>query len=257
MIAGPSLGTGVSDIASVNTTAQEAATLCTQLAGPEAPALRSQAAITFSDAMDFTVSTGYSAINAGMFGAVLSDGLDAMESADLDFGTLPGAVAPVGTGSTWADASGVRVAALNSTSGIGHAFPSGSGSSGAQQSYINGSGLNMSQYAAEFFATYNPRAGGWDPGGDDGAGETGEAGTTGGDAETGDPADDTSSSGGDGDTGLAPAGESGDVGPGAEDSTRPGAGGCAVLGHRAPLGALSGLLLLLLLPLLGLRRRRR
>ena len=256
VIAGPSLGTGISDISIVNTTAQQAATLCTQLAGTEAAALQSQAAITFSDAMDFTVSTGYNAVNAGMFGAVLSDGLDAMEMADIDFASLPGAVTPAGTGSTWADASGIRVAQLNSTSGIGHAYPSGSGMSGGLLSYVNGNGLDMAQYAAEFFASYNPRAGGWDPGGDDtggddSAGETGDPGTSGGVGESGDPTGDTSGGDAGGDSGLATAGEGGDAGgSGAEVPPGPGVGGCSVPGDRAPFGGL------LALVLLGLRRRR-
>ncbi len=248
VVAGPALGTGVPDIGTVNTTADQAAALCVQLAGDEAAALESQAAVTFADSADFTVSTGYNAVNAGMFGAVLSDGLDAMEAEAIDFATLPGAM-PAGAGSTYADAAGIRVAQLDSTSGIGHAWPSGSGMGGGPLTYVNGNGVNMAQYAAEFFAMYNPRVGGWDPPGGDDGGETGEPETTGasetrGGGETGEP-DETS-------TGEAPSsGSRGDGGgSGVEEPEGRGASGCSVPGAPRALAWLATL------GLLGLRRRR-
>ncbi len=252
VVAGPALGTGIPDIGTVNTTAAQAAALCVQLAGDEAAALESQAAVTFADSADFTVSTGYNAVNAGMFGAVLSVGLDAMEAEPIEFGMLPGAT-PAGTGSTYADASGIRLAQLDSTSGVGHAWPSGSGMSGGLLTYVNGNGVNMSQYAVEFFAMYNPRAGGWDPpGGDDGGddgGDTGEpettsAGETSDGGETGEPGGTS--------TGEAPgSGSRGDGGgSGVEEPEGPGVSGCSVPGTPGALAWLATL------GLLGLRRRR-
>lgn len=248
VVAGPALGTGIPDIGAVNTSAAQAAALCVQLAGDEAAALESQAAVTFADSADFTVATGYNAVNAGMFGAVLSDGLDAMEADAIDFATLPGAT-PAGGGSTYADATGIRLAQLDSTSGIGHAWPSGSGMSGGLLTYVNGNGVNMSQYAAEFFAMHNPRAGGWEPPGGDDGGDTGEPETTGasetsGGGESGEPSATS--------TGEAPSsGSRGDGGgSGVEEPEGPGVSGCSVP------GAPRSFAWLVTLGLLGLRRRR-
>lgn len=255
VVAGPALGTGIPEISTVSTTAAQAATLCVQLAGDQAAALESQAAVTFADSGDFTVATGYNAVNAGMFGAVLSDGLEAMVAEPIDFASLPGSM-PVGTGSTYADATGIRVAQLDSTSGVGHAWPSGSGLSGGLLTYVNGNGVNMSQYTAEFFAMHNPRAGGWDPpGGDDGGGgETGDPETTGGGetSDGGDTGEPSGSSTGE-DPGMSSGGSRGDGdggGSGVEEPEGPGVSGCSVPGAPGQAAWL------VVLGLLGLRRRR-
>jgi len=261
VVAGPTLGTGVADIAMVATSAGQAATVCEQLAGEYSPHLQTQAAITFADSADFTVSTGYNAVNAGMFAAVMSDGIEAMQAEAIDFASLPGS-APAGVGTAYADASGVRVALLDSTSGVGHAWPSGSGMAGGLLSYVNGNGLDMGQYAAEFFAMHNPRVDAWDPGGTGSGGETdsggsggesmGSGGSSGGD-DSSDPSGGDSSPSGDSGAGSGATtitgGTNGGV-TGADDPTGPGLGGCSVPGSR---GSAAGLWLL---TLLGLRRRR-
>ncbi len=171
VIAGPSLGTASSEIGFVSTTAAQSAALCDQLAGDQVAALQTQAAFTFADSADFTVSTGYNAVNAEMFGLVYADGLESMDAAPLDMAELPGPM-PAGVWTTYADAGGVRVAQLDSTAGEGHAWPSGSGVAGGLLTYVNGNGLNMAQFATEFFATHNPRAGGWVPPGAETEGST-------------------------------------------------------------------------------------
>jgi poly(3-hydroxybutyrate) depolymerase len=254
VVAGPSLGTSSVQISMVATTAEQASASCVQLAGEHAPWFESQAAFTFADSGDFTVSTGYNPINAAMFGAVLSDGLDMMDAEAIDFASLPGNM-PAGTGTTYADASGIRVAQLDSTSGVGHAWPSGSGMSGGLLSYVNGNGVNMSQYAAEFFAMHNPRAGGWDPpggggdsDGDDSGGETG--GSSGGETSTSGTSSDPMGSTSDA-PGMSSSESQGDGGAsGVEEPEGPGVPGCSVPGHRGPWAWLG------LVGLLGLRRRR-
>ncbi len=258
VVAGPSLGTGLTDITTVATTADAAANLCTQLAGADASALRSQAALTFSDAADFTVAQGYNAVNAGMFGAVISSGLDSMEASTVDFAGLAG-TNPTGTVTEYADDQGVRVAQLDSTSNIGHAWPSGSGMAGGVLSFVNGNGLDMAQYAVEFFAAHNPRAGGWDPGdpddpddpddpGDDSDGDGGS-----GDGDSGDSGNDTANPGTSDSNGDDGGDSDGDVEGDDDEHDCPeasGDGGCAVAPERTTLPVFLGLLVA------GVRRRR-
>ncbi len=156
VVAGPGLGTAVSQTAVVSTTPEDAQALCIQLAGQQAPALDTQVAFTFADVNDFTVSTGYNTLNAQMFGLVYAQGLDSLRAESFELLRLPG-IAPAGTGVTYADGRGVRIAQLDSTTGAGHAWPSGSGQVGAPLGFIDGDGLNLSMFAAEFFANNNAR----------------------------------------------------------------------------------------------------
>jgi len=247
-VAAPALGTESSEIAVVSTTAEQAASTCVQLAGENATALETQAAFSFADASDFTVST---AVNAEMFELVYAQGLRMLDADSLDLATLPGA-APAGAGMTYADEAGVRLAQLDSTAGEGHAWPSGSGTSAGALSSVHGGGLNMSQFAAEFFATHNPRTGGWEPptGGTDGPGDSGgeptdttTGGTGGGSSTTG------AGSATAGTTG-APEGSSGqgDVSATGEPAASE-ASGCSIAAHNRMRVMMLGLLLL------GLRRR--
>lgn len=198
--AGPSLGTTVAEIAQVSTTADGAATLCNQFAGSQAAALATQLAVAFTDTADFTVAQGYAAINAEMFAGIYG----AATPSPFDMASLPGTT-PAGMGTAYDDADGPRVTAMVSTSGVGHAWPSGSGTAGVGLSYVSGSGLDFAAYLATFFTANSRRASGeWDPG-DEGGGESsasdgGADDAAGSDAGTGDlgtTADDPGSDGGD------------------------------------------------------------
>lgn len=254
VVAGPALGTEFSQTAIVSTTPEDAATLCPELAGDQAAALDAQVAFTFAEATDFTVSPGYNAVNAQMFGLVYAQGLDTLSAEPFDLMTLPG-VGPAGAGMTYADAEGIRIAQLDSTAGEGHAWPAGGGRSGGLLSFINGDGLNMSGFAAEFFASNNPRVGRREPppGGTGGSTEEGgssqESGeTTGaetGTGSTGTPETTSSSTGGLGETSAA-----GSDTTGSAPQDGPGTSGCSVLPQSPRLAPVS------LVLLLGLRRRR-
>lgn len=255
VVAGPSLGTAFSQTAIVSTTPDAAATLCTQLAGDQAAALDTQAAFTFAEASDFTVSPGYNAVNAQMFGLVYAQGLDSLSAGALELSTLPG-IMPAGSGMTYADAGGIRVAQLDSTAGEGHAWPSGDGEPSGLWSFIDGDGLNLSGFAAEFFATHNPRVEDREPP------PGGTADTTGGGGSSEDSAQTTAAgTGSDDTTGAAEAtgsstggiGETSGTGAsstGSAPQDGPAASGCSVGPHRPRLG------LAFFAVLLGLRRRR-
>jgi poly(3-hydroxybutyrate) depolymerase len=204
--AGPSLGTSVNQISSVSTTGDAAASVCTQLAGSNAAELATQLAITFTDTGDFTVAQGYQQVNADMF-AISYGGGTPLSPVPFDMALLPGAM-PAGMGNTYADADGPRLVSMVSTSGTGHAWPSGSGMPGLGLSFVSGTGVDFGRVVAQTFAMHSRRASGdFDPtdGGDDGAasgddgaddtaGDDGEddgtEGTSDGDANEGDDGDD-------------------------------------------------------------------
>lgn len=252
-VASPALGTGVADGGVVATNAAAATELCESLAGVHAPDLASQVAFSFYDAADFVVADGYNQINTEVFAAVLSDGLEGMTAKAVAFESLPGTM-PTGSATYYADAGGVRVARLDSTSGVGHAWPAGSGANPGPLAFVSGQGLDAGRFAAEFFAEHNLRVepsvgttGGGSTGGGDTTGPMGSesSGTPGSDdttTTTGSPEPASSSSG--------PVGTSsgGDASSGeAVADTDDSAGGCRVGGGRG---------LLPLLVLLGIRRRR-
>lgn len=210
--AGPSVGTSISQIGSVGTTAAQAATLCQSFAGSHAGDFATQLAIAFTDTGDFTVAQGYAQVNADMFASIYGGGAMLTASA-LDVASMPGSN-PTGTATAYADAEGERIALVTSMSGVGHAWPSGSGMNAGGLTFVSGNGLNLSYFAAETFTAnsrraegeWNPGTGGGSDGGADGTGggsdgggdngdtdggaEGGSAGEGGGDAGSGDGADD-------------------------------------------------------------------
>lgn len=152
--AGPSLGTTALEIFTVSTTTADALELCTAYADTNAGAFLDQLAVTFTDALDLTVAQGYAAINAEMFAVLYAEG-DALERTSFDLASAPGSD-PVGTGEVLADADGPRIARLVS-GGIGHNWPSGSGETPPVGSFVAGTGIDLTRYAAEFFAANNRR----------------------------------------------------------------------------------------------------
>lgn len=212
--AGPSLGTSVNQISQVGTTGAAAAALCTQLAGAQAGELATQLAVTFTDTGDFTVAQGYQAVNAEMYATVYGAPLAPVP---FDMAGLPG-VEPAGMGNTFDDGDGPRVASMISTSGSGHAWPSGSGMPGLGLSFVAGDGLDFARYLAEFFAANARRADGqWDPGEDTGGGDTGgpsDDGGSEGDSTDGGGSSAVGDDSGDGDEDAADGGSSATVGQG-------------------------------------------
>ncbi|MBK8234084.1 MAG: PHB depolymerase family esterase [Deltaproteobacteria bacterium] len=163
--AGPSLGTSVSQIAQVGTNVGQTVTLCQQYAGANAASFDTQLAITFTDSNDFTVAQGYAQINAEMYATIYGGGT-LLGSAPFDVASLPG-TNPAGSALAYDDAEGERVASISSM-GVGHNWPSGSGTAGPPTSYVAGTGLNLSYFAAETFTANARRADGeWNPGGED------------------------------------------------------------------------------------------
>ncbi len=226
--AGPSLGTSISQIAQVSTTAPQAATLCRQFAGPQESALATQLGVTFSDSTDFTVAQGYNAVNAEMFASVMSDGIGAMQADTVDQSTLPG-MTPQGGGTVYRDGMGPRVAALDSTAGVGHNWPAGHGQAGGLLTFVSGQGLDYPSYLAEFFANNSLRADGFEPGSESGGDDTSAGSVTdGGDTDVGDSDD---------------GGEAGNDGGPEESSSASGSGnasGTGADGGNTPSGSAGG-----------------
>ncbi len=248
LVAAPGLGTEATEIGTVSTTGAAAAEVCLSLAGSGADALSGQVAFTFADAADTTVAPGYNPVNTQMFGTALSDGLEAMmeETSDVSGAAL----------TTYADEQGVRVGQLDSSAGLGHVWPSGSGESPGSP-FISAAGPSMAAFATEFFAEHNLRveggSSGTTSGGDESGSASGADSDSGADAESGETDADASGTSGEGSAGSGGdsaggtgGGEEGDADAGA--ATRS-SGGCRV--SEPPPVVLFGLLAL------GVHRRRR
>jgi poly(3-hydroxybutyrate) depolymerase len=256
--AGPAVGTSVSQIAQVGTTAMQAAALCQQLAAGNAGDFATQLAVTFTDTTDGTVAQGYAQVSADMFATVYGGG---MQTAAFDMASLPG-TAPAGMGTEYDDTDGGRIATMISSSGVGHAWPAGNGTAGPPLSFVSGNGLDFAEYLAEFFTANSRRASGeWMPGADDGGseGSASDSGSAGDSGDGGEAASDAGSSDG-GTDGGADAGDGGEVGN-ASDGLE---GGGTTTGHIEPSGCqctsdprrdASGVLLGIVV--LALRRRTR
>ncbi len=213
--AGPSLGTSVSQIPQVSTTAEQAATLCTQLAGTHSGDFATQLAVTFTDTGDYTVAQGYAQVSADMFAIVYGGGLG---TAPFDMASLPG-TAPAGMGTEYDDADGGRIATMVSTSGVGHNWPAGTGTAGPPLSYVAGNGLDFASYLAEFFTANSRRAEGeWNPGDDSGGSDDGAT-SAGDDGSEGADASDDGGSDEDGSDAAGDDSEGGDEGDGDASAT--------------------------------------
>lgn len=254
--AGPSLGTSVNQISQVSTTGEATAGICMQLAGSNAAELATQLAITFTDTGDFTVAQGYQEVNAAMY-AILYGGGAPLVPTPFDMVGLPGAM-PAGMGNTYADADGPRLSSMISTSGTGHAWPSGSGMPGLGLTFVSGTGVDFGRVVAEQFAMNSRRASGeWNPGDDDGGD------TEGGDVDTGEVTD---TGAGDDESTIGSDDDGGDDGDDADDGDTTSASAGAGPGYIEPSGcqctaqptadAAARSLSLMGLVMMALRRRR-
>ncbi|MCX4244364.1 extracellular catalytic domain type 1 short-chain-length polyhydroxyalkanoate depolymerase [Paraliomyxa miuraensis] len=179
--AGPTVGTTAFQISSVSTNAGTAQATCESLAGTHAGDFDTQLAAVISGTNDYTVAQGYATLNAQVFANIYADaaGGGALGTASLAVESLPG-YQPAGTGSVRTDEHGTRVASISAT-GMGHAWPAGSGS-GYEISFVARQGVDFAAVLADLFTSGNRRVehdAGMGGSGDTDGGDTGGGGTTG------------------------------------------------------------------------------
>lgn len=232
--AGPAVGTSESQIAFVTTTAEQAGASCTSLAGAHASSFATQQVVVIAGTMDYTVAQDYARIHAEMFAALYGG----LTSAPLDVTTLPGAM-PQGTAEVYADDDGERITRV-SMQGVGHAWPTGTGS-GYDLYFVSPGGFDFAGYMMASFQANNRRVGtgpsGSESGGSDASGSSDDGDSDGGVG---------SLSGGDDDGGSTDAAPS-EGGPAGDDGS-----GCAC---RADAHARPSLAFALLVLAAGRRRR--
>ncbi|MBK6923157.1 MAG: PHB depolymerase family esterase [Deltaproteobacteria bacterium] len=162
--AGPAIGTSESQIAFVTTTAEQAGASCTSLAGAHASSFATQQVVVIAGTMDYTVAQDYARIHAEMFAALYGG----LTSAPLDVTTLPGAM-PQGTAEVYADDDGERITRV-SMQGVGHAWPTGTGS-GYDLYFVSPGGFDFAGYMLASFQANNRRVGAGPSGSDSGGGD--------------------------------------------------------------------------------------
>jgi poly(3-hydroxybutyrate) depolymerase len=148
--AGPTIGTGVTEIGSVATNLQQAADTCERLAGSQRSAFDSQLTSVIYGSLDFTVAQDYNTLNA----TVMASLYEVSDKSRFSISELAGHN-PTGTGEIWSDNVGPRVSLIESD-GLGHAWPAGSGRGGAIE-FVAREGVNYPAYVTEFFFENNRR----------------------------------------------------------------------------------------------------
>ena len=146
--AGPPPGVTTSQISMVPSgyTAATAANNCKNMSGSHAPHFASQVASVIWGTSDYTVAQGYGPLDAAAMRLVYG-------------GTFTkGATATVPTGGTntpYTDASGKLRTSEISVSGMGHAWPAGSG--GQNSNYVNATTVNYPSFVMDFWFKNNLR----------------------------------------------------------------------------------------------------
>lgn len=148
IVAGPTVGTSSFQISQVATNAAAATQTCRTLAGSNAAAFARQRVSIVAGTSDYVVAQGYADLNAEVFRALYEEAGASLVSADIDVTSLPGSM-PAGTGTLWSDASGPRVSLVHAT-GMGHAWPAGSGS-GPEISFVAQKGIAYPAYLLSIF----------------------------------------------------------------------------------------------------------
>ncbi len=150
--AAPSAGTSSNGAFSKESSPSQTASRCKGYAGPNSGDFTTQVTSTAYGTSDYTVPQGYGPQNADAMAIVYG------------VSKLSGTTAVLGnSGAKETKYTDSRVTMVE-MSGVGHAWPGGSGASG---SYVDGSSINYGTYLAEYFATNNKRADGSYDGGDD------------------------------------------------------------------------------------------
>ncbi len=151
--AAPSAGTSSNGAFSKESSASQTATRCQSYAGSNSGDFTTQITSTAYGTSDYTVPQGYGPQNADAMAIVY--GVSKLSGTSTVLGN---------SGAKETKYTDSRVTMVE-MSGVGHAWPGGSGASG---SYIDGSSINYGTYLAEFFAANNQRVdGSYDSGDDD------------------------------------------------------------------------------------------
>ena len=155
--AGPVVGSEMSDIYQPRISPEVATETCIRLAGPRAPFFQTQLVSIIFDEQDRVVNAGHSQIAAQVMGTIYG----AINRAELDLSQLAGKNTR-GYGAIFSDALGRPRISYIMNQGLGHAWPSGSGSQASvyfpsfpsaypSNRYINGNSIDYPLYLGQFF----------------------------------------------------------------------------------------------------------
>lgn len=142
---GPALGTEKNNLFNPNTTSEQVAQFCTELAGPRVSYLEQQLLSVVVSDKDFIVNPDHSKLTVQAMQNVYRANL----SESFDLNTLQGPNTK-GTGTIYKDANQKARISYIINFGLGHAFPSGKGL-GRTEKYVNPNSINYPNYLAEFF----------------------------------------------------------------------------------------------------------
>lgn len=151
--AGPMVSTASTQVAQVAGTTAQGVSACQTLAGAQSAHFDTQLASIIQGTMDFIVAQGYAQRNADVLRTIYGNGTPLAGTA-LDVSQLPG-YQPAGTGTVYADATGPRIELVMVT-GMGHAFPAGSGD-GFELNFIAKRGPSWPMMLATLFSENNRR----------------------------------------------------------------------------------------------------
>ncbi len=145
--AGPALGTSSGQIGSVpfGTSASSVASICTGFSNSDGD-FNTQLTSVVHGNSDTLVGTAYAAVDSEAMARVYGASKNAGSSS----------ISGGGTEETWSDNEGVRVSKIT-VSGLSHAWPAGSGSSGGGQ-YTNHSTIDYPAFLTQFLFDNNRRA---------------------------------------------------------------------------------------------------
>lgn len=151
--AGPMVGTASSEASVVAGTTAQGVSTCRTFSGTQSAHFETQLASIIYGSMDFVVAKGYGQRNADVLRTIYGDGT-MLPGSPIDVTQLPG-FQPMGTGTLYSDAEGPRVQQVEVT-GMGHAFPAGSGD-GFELNFIARRGPAWPMMLAELFSVNNRR----------------------------------------------------------------------------------------------------
>ncbi|MBQ5938663.1 PHB depolymerase family esterase [Massilia sp. AB1] len=146
--AGPPPGVTTSQISMVPSgyTASTAANNCKNMSGSYAPSFTSQVASVIWGTSDYTVAQGYGPLDAAAMRLVYGGSFTKGATSTVPTG---------GTNTPYTDANGkVRTSEI-SVSGMGHAWPAGSG--GQNSNYVNATTVNYPSFVMDFWFKNNLR----------------------------------------------------------------------------------------------------
>lgn len=146
--AGPTVGTTSLQIGWVAVSQAQGAATCTSFAGDAEASFGTQLTSVVYGSADYTVAQGYGRLN----GAIMAELYGAGTQAEFSLSELAGQNTN-GTGVQYSDDSGPRVSVISNT-GLGHAWPAGTGAGGA---YISSNSIDYPAYLTSFFFENNRR----------------------------------------------------------------------------------------------------